>query len=460
MKRLAVTGGLVVAENSAIRADVFIENGKISAVRPPSKHAPKADIVIDARGKTVIPGVIDAHVHFSLPAGDITTSDDFSSGSHAAIAGGVTTVIDYTTQPPGIGLERAARARLAKMRGKMRCDYSLHCIIPSWTKLKNPARQMKTLCRMGIPSFKMFMIYGERGMQSGDADLHEAMLAAKACGATLCLHAESDGIIRHLSAKHAGEGMRGFVRSRPDFSEWEAVQRALVWAEAAGAKVYFVHLSAGRSARIITAARAAGIHAMGETCPQYLALDQSALLGKNGHFYATCPQVKTKKDSALLWQALKEGAVSTIATDSCTFNSSQKNRWRGDFSRIPFGIPGVETSIPLIYTLGVLKNRISLLEMTRMLSLNPAKIMGLYPRKGAIRPGADADLAILDTKNVKAVDHAAMQTNCDWNPYQGMKLKGWAETVILRGEIAARNGAPVSAAPEGVFLPRRPGAFI
>ena len=455
-----ITGATAVLEHISTKADIFIRGGKITAVTAPSKKLPPAKRVIDARGKLALPGIIDPHVHFNLPVGDIFTADNFASGSRAAIAGGVTTVIDYTTQDRETPLATAVRERLALMQGQMSCDYALHCVIPAWKKLQNPARQVAELCKTGVTSFKMFMIYAERGMQADDADLFEAMQATKAAGGLLCLHAESDSILRHFIAINKGRGAVGHSLSRPDFTEWEAVQRAITWAQAANSRVYFVHLSAGHSTELVAAARKSGLQVMGETCPQYLVLDDSIFRRKNGHYYATCPQVKTKKDSDTIWRELKSGALSTIATDSCTFNTEQKNRWGGDFTKIPYGMPGVETSLPLVYTNGVLQNRITLAQLAQFMSLNPAKIMGLYPRKGTLRAGADADIVLIDPNVEKAVDFRKLQTNCDWSPYQGMKLKGWAQTVLLRGEIAAENGIPREKTAAGKFIARGKTSFV
>jgi len=457
---VAIYGAAAVLPDSRRISDILIKNGRITAILKHTGRKPAARRIIDARGKTALSGVVDPHVHFNLPAGNIVTADDFVSGSLSALAGGVTTVLDFTTQGAGTPLAGGIASRLEEMKGALHCDYALHCVIPSWKKLRRPGEQMRRAALRGVTSFKMFMIYESRGMRADDADLYQALLASKSCGALVCLHAESDTIINHLIAVHKGEGARGHARSRPDFTEWEAVQRALVWTEAAKAGVYFVHLSAGRSAEIIGAARARGIQAMGETCPQYLTLDDSIFSRKNGHYYATCPQVKTKKDSAGLWRGLREGTISTVGTDSCTFTAAQKNRWGGDFTKIPCGMPGVETALPLLYTHGVLAGKISLVELSRLLSANPAKIMGLYPRKGALIKGADADIVLIDPRFSKTVDWRKMQSNCDWNPYQGMKLKGWPETVLLRGEIVVEGGAPVKGAPKGRFTPCGRPAFV
>jgi dihydropyrimidinase len=395
--------------------------------------------------------------------GNIVTADDFESGTRAAIASGVTTVIDYTTQPPGIPLDQAVLKRRAEADGNVYCDYSLHCVIPSWKSLADPARQMRELASGGVPSFKLFMIYEDRGMQSDDGDLFAALSESAACGSLICVHAESERILKYFLSLYKNRpdlGAMAHALARPAFTEWEAVQRGLTWAEVTGGNIYFVHLSAGKSAEKIALARKAGVRALGETCPQYLTLDDSVFARPDGHLFATCPQIKKREDSDCLWAALKKGAVSVIATDSCTFNKTQKDMWHGDITKIPFGMPGVETSLALMYTRGVLEKKISLRRLTELMSLNPAKAMGLYPRKGTIKAGSDADLLIVDPGEERRVDHAQMQTRCDWNPYDGQVLRGFPEKVFLRGKLAARNGAPLDG-PGGQFLPRsRPDLSI
>lgn len=455
---LLISGGkAVLPGHKAGLADILVRNGRISKILPHGKaNNAKALRVLDARGKLVLPGVIDPHVHFLLPMGTVTTADDFLSGSKAAIAGGTTTVINYTTQGPGVPLEQALEERLSLARNNHYCDFGLHAIIPSWKKLNNPQEQIKRLMELGVPSFKMFMIYAERGLQADDADIFRALEVSRETGALVCLHAESDAVMNLLVARYRNKGLGAYAHalSRPDYTEWEAVQRALVWAEATKGHVYFVHQSAGRSAQLIAAARKRGIRVTGETCPQYLTLDDSIFKKPQGHIYASCPQVKKKRDSLLLWQELRDGGISIIGTDHCAFTKRQKDGWGGDITKIPFGLPGVETALPLLYTEGVLRGRITLERLVEVMCENPAKVHGLYPRKGALRQGADADIVIIDPKATRKVEYSSMQTACDWNPYEGRKLAGFPETVLLRGETVVENGTLSGKKPAGIFLKR------
>ncbi len=458
MNRLIITNGTVATDKFIKKADILAEDGRIRLIAPAgalkNKKAPR---VINAEGLIVLPGIIDSHVHFNLDTGRFKTSDDFKSGSQAAACGGVTTVIDYTTQPPGTPLVKGIRGRMKQAQGRMSVDYSFHCVIPSWKSLKNPEDQIKEAIKSGIPSFKMFMIYEERGMRSGDADLFQALECSKKTGALICVHAESGDIINYLAAKYRAEntGAIGHSLSRPDFTEWEAVRRAITWAEITGGRLYFVHLSAGKSAELLYAAKKAGGNITGETCPQYLTLDDSVFKRKNGHFFATCPQVKKPNDSRKLWNALSSGAVSVIATDSCSFTKKQKNSWNRDFSKIPMGIPGTQTLLPLIYTRGVTQKKITLTRMVQTLCSNPAKIMGLYPQKGSLAPGSDADMAVINPRKAVLVDYKKLKHNCDWSAYQGMKLRGFPEYTILRGDVIAERGELTSRKFSGKFIKRK-----
>lgn len=462
---LIVWGGTVVSHEKSRRADIAVFNGKFSLIAPAGSLKNKEAVrKIDARGLLVLPGIIDPHVHFQLPVGDIVTSDDFESGSRAALCGGVTTVIDYTTQAPGVPLAEAIQNRLGEALGKMHCDYSLHCVIPSWKKLENPGRQMERLVKSGIPTFKMFMIYAARGLQADDADLFEALETSGKCGAMVCVHAEADLLINLLISRTSGKkfpGAMGHAASRPGFTEWEAVQRAVALAEVTGGRLYVVHVSAARSGEIIGEARRRGINVRGETCPQYLVLDDRVLADKKiGHLYATCPQLKKRKDNAGLWRELEKGSLSVIGTDHCSFSKAQKARWNGDFTKIPYGMPGVETSLPAVYTHGVLKGRITINKLVEAMSYNQAKLTGLFPRKGIIRKGADADLAIINPGQSRVVDYRELRMNCDWSPYQGWKMEGFPEYTILRGKVLVAGGELEGKKPGGIFLKRKPWGKI
>lgn len=438
---LVIRGGRAVIGGSAVPKDIFIKDGRIAALRPPSKSPGGAARAIDARGLLVLPGVIDAHAHFRLRLGPGKyTADDFTTGSAAAACGGITTFIDYTGQGPGESPLAGLKARIKEAAGQTYTDFSFHCMLTGWEKMKNPAARMAEALKAGVPTFKMFTAYGARGLMAGDAALFSALSAARKLGALICVHAENGPVIDLLTETYAGlRNIKALALSHPPFTETEAVGRVAVLAASAGTPVYFVHLSAAGSAAIVTAGRAAGLRIMGETCPQYLALDESRFKGRDGYLYSCCPPIRAKADNAGLWQAVKKEQLQVIATDNCTFTRAQKNAWKGDIRKLPMGMPGSQTLLAAAYTYGVKAGRISLGRMVEMLCENPARIMGLAG-KGFIRPGADADFAIIDPSASVKVDHRKLQHNTDFSPWQGQKLYGFPKYTILRGQVIAEAG--------------------
>jgi dihydropyrimidinase len=306
------------------------------------------------------------------------------------------------------------------------------------------------------------MIYESEGWQSDDRALFGTLEKMKEYGTTLLVHAESARVLDELIARHHTPemmqryGARLHRMTRPNFIEAEAIQRAVQWSEATGGRLYIVHMSTAEGADIVRAAQARGVPVVAETCAQYLVLDDSVFDREDGHLFACCPQLKTPKDVERLWQGLKGGEVSVISTDTCTFTREQKAMWEGDWTKIPMGMPGLETLLPLTYTRGVLGGRLSIEEMCMKLSTNPARIMGLAPGKGSIAIGADADLAIIHPTRTHAVDPASMETNADWSPYEGWELAGFSRTTLSRGEVIVDDYRVVGEAGRGRWLSREP----
>jgi dihydropyrimidinase len=400
---------------------------------------------MDARGLLVLPGIIDAHAHFRLKLGPGKyTADDFTSGSAAAICGGVTTFIDYTGQGPGESPLKGLKDRVKEAEGRTYADFSLHCMLTGWARMKDPETGMAEAFRAGAVSFKMFTAYGARGLLSGDSEIAAALRAARRLGALVCVHAENGPVIDFLTELTApAGGIKALPLSRPPFTETEAVGRVAALAAQTGAPVYFVHLSAAGSAEVVAAARAAGLKIMGETCPQYLALDESLFAGKDGYLYSCCPPLRTKVDNAALWKAAAKGKLQVIATDNCTFSRAQKNSGKGDIRKLPMGLPGAQTLLAAAYTYGVKAGKITLGRMVEMLCEDPARIMGL-PGKGFIKPGFDADFALIDPACAVKADWRRFQHNTDYSPWQGRTLYGFPKYTILRGEVVAESGELVS----------------
>ena len=456
---LIVKGGTVVTAQDSYAADLGIKDGKIAAVA--ADLGREAKEVVDAKGRLVLPGGIDVHVHCQLPFCGTVSSDDFETGTRAAASGGVTTIVDFAMQGPHDNLMAGVEARMKEAEGKVCVDYALHTGVTGFKRLKDPEREFRRLLDFGIPTHKMFMIYEREGWQSDDADLFQALLATKDMGSTICVHAESEKVMNLLIGRYLQQkdklGAYGHVLSRPNFIEAEAIQRALKWAEATGGHLYVVHMSTSDGAQLFKEAQARGVNAHVETCPQYLVLNDEVFKDrKTGHYYATCPQIKKRADNERLWKGLADGEIAVVSTDTCTFTTKQKAMWNGDFTRIPFGMPGVETLLPSVYTFGVKAGRFSLNHFVSLISTNPAKLMGLYPQKGTIAPGSDADLMIIDPKAERTIDYKELASNCDWSPFQGWKMAGFPETTVSRGEIIVRKGKFVGKPGRGRFVKRRP----
>lgn len=454
---LLVRGGSVLREGSLAREDILCRGGRIAAIGRGLK-APAGVPVLEAAGLLVLPGVIDAHVHYNLRVGLRSRNDDtFTSGSAAALLGGVTTVVDYTGQGRGVPLRRGLDDRLAEAEGRMHCDYAFHCVVPSWSALKDPAGQVARLVKDGAPTFKFFSAYAARGLMTEGEELCGALAASRRTGALICLHAENGPVIDFLSARQPkAPGAFALSLTRPPATEWSAVAAAAAWAGHTGGELYIVHTSHSLTTAIASQSRALGARVYVETCPQYLALDESLLRRRDGHLYSCCPPLRGKDSAAGLWRAAAAGAVDVIATDSCAFTRARKAAWRGDLSRLPMGLPGTGTLLPLVYTLGVKEGRLSLARMAELLCAAPARIMGLYPRKGVIREGSDADFALLAPRESRPVDWRDLGHASDYSPYQGMKLHGFPRHTVLRGRVVMSGGKLLSPSrPGGVYLKRK-----
>src|SRR5215207_8655573 len=450
-----VKGGTVVTPGGTFVGDVGIAGEKIAALGS-ALDAPGAK-TIDAAGHYVIPGVLDVHVHLELPFCGAVSADDYRTGTRAGARGGVTTLIDFAIPYAGDSLNDAADKWMARAEGKAMIDYTFHICITRYNEHKD---QIKGMVDRGFTTFKEFMIYESEGWQSDDRALFGTLEKMKEYGTMLLVHAESSRVLDELIARyHTPElmkeyGARLHRMTRPIFIEAEAISRAVQWCEATGGQLYIVHMSTGEGADIIRAAQARDVPVLAETCVQYLVLDDSVFEREDGHLYACCPQLKKPADSERLWEGLRRGEVSVISTDTCTFTREQKAMWQGDWTKIPMGMPGLETLLPLTYTKGVLEGRLTLDEMCMKLSTNPARIMGLAPRKGAIQVGADADIAIIHPTSTRTVTPSEMETNADWSPYEGWELAGFARTTLSRGEVIVDRYAVTGREGRGVWLPR------
>lgn len=457
MYDLLVCGGRVVSGRGVRRADVGVRGGRVARVGALGRRARReAGRVVDASGCLVIPGAVDPHVHFALPIGPgMRTADDFDTGSRAAAAGGVTTVIDYTTPQPGQRPLDAFGVRRREADGAIHIDYNLHNVLTGWEP--GWERDLAALARAGTTSVKLFMIYRDRGWQANDGMMLEVMEQARRLGLVVCVHAENDALIELYTRRAQDAGARvaeGLADARPPLVEEEAARRAILLARASRARLHLVHLSTAGAAAAVGRARRQGVRVSGETCPQYLVLDRRLLAGPEGHLWGCCPPLRRQAEREGLWQSLERGWLQAVGTDHCTFDRAQKATWKGDFTRIPYGLPGVETALALTWTHGVVPQRIGVRQWVRLHAEGPARLFGLYPRKGRIGRSADADLVVWDPAVVRRIHPERLQTHCDWTPYRARRVEGIPRHVFVRGTQVASEGRFVGPGKEGSYVGR------
>jgi len=459
--RTLIRHGHVVNAGGASRADVLVEGETIAAVAP--SLSAEADRIVDATGKLVLPGGIDAHTHLDMPLdADVTSADDFESGTIAAAIGGTTTVIDYATQFTGETLQHALETWMRKADGRAVVDYAFHMIVSDFSD--RVETEMDALVREGVPSFKLFTAYPGRLMLD-DGRIFRAMLRAAETGGLICLHAENGHVIDVLVRRALAAGRtspRVHAETRPPGAEAEAVHRGIALAELAGAAVYIVHLSSAEALAEVVRGRDRGARVVAETCPQYLCLSDECYdaPGMEGAKYVMSPPLRAKAGQERLWLGLAAGEIDTVATDHCPFTLAEKARGAGDFSKIPNGAPGIETRMSLLFDAGVRRGRLSLERFVEVTSATPAKTFGLYPRKGAVAPGSDADLVVWDPEKTMTISAATHHMRVDYSPYEGRQVTVAAGVVLSRGQVVVEGGRFVGRTGAGRFLKRAGGTGL
>jgi len=463
MAKTLITGGTIVTAADTYQADVLIEGEKVVAIGRDLK-APGA-ARLDATGRLVIPGGIDVHTHMELPFGGTMASDDFETGTTAAAFGGTTTIVDFAVQGFGEPLEKARDLWLTKARGKAVIDYGLHMIVRDVSDAV--LREMGTMVKEGVSSFKLFMAYPGVFMVD-DAAIFKALVRSAEIGALICMHAENGGVIdvlvqKALAAKHTAP--KWHALTRPPEAEGEATGRAFRLAEmAGGVPLYIVHLSAAQALDQVRQFRDRGLPAYAETCPQYLFLsyDNYEEPGFDGAKYVMSPPLREKWHQEELWKGLQRNDLQVVSTDHCPFCMKegykglpkQKELGKNDFSKIPNGAPGVETRMALLFDGGVVQGRISANRWVELTATTPAKIMGLFPRKGTIAVGSDADIVLWDPKATQILSAKTLHMRVDYNPFEGRKVVGKATAVLSRGELIIQDGKFLGKKGRGTFLKR------
>src|ERR1041385_1381530 len=456
--RTLIRNGQIVTAVDSYTADILIDGATVVLIgKDLEKIAGPLDKTIDATRKLVIPGGIDPHTHMDLPFGGTSSSDDFETGTRAAVVGGTTTIIDFAVQYRGQSLNEALDVWFAKAEGKAAIDYGFHMIVTDMPDQRLP--ELKALIDQGISSFKLFMAYPGVFLVD-DGTIFKAMTAAGEAGGLICMHAENGLVIDVLVKRALAEGKTApkyHALTRPARAEAEGVHRAIAIAEMAHSPVYIVHLSCYEALREVQAARDLGLPAFAETCPQYLFLDDTCYErdGFEGAKYVMTPPLRDQSNQEHLWKGLRGNDLQVISTDHCPFCfKEQKELGRDDFSKIPNGGPGVEHRMSLIYDGGVVQKRISLNRFVELTSTAAAKIFGLFPRKGTIAVGSDADIVIFNPDRAHTISAKTHHMRVDYSAYEGRKVQGVVETVLSRGNVVFENGVFKGKPGDGQFLRR------
>src|SRR5215470_87990 len=451
-----ITNGRIVTATDTYAGDIAIRDGKIVAIGQglPRDNAAK---IIDAGGRHVFPGGIDVHTHLDMPFGGTTSSDDFETGTRAAAFGGTTTLIDFAIQYKGQPLRKAFDTWMEKASTKAVCDYSFHCII---TELgKDQLDEMNALVREGVTSFKLFMAYPGVFMLD-DGSIFKALRRTADNGGLICMHAENGNAIDVIVQQALAEGKKApkyHALTRPTTAEAEATARAIALAEMAGAPVYIVHLSCNDALEKVREARDRGLPVYAETCPQYLylSLENFEAPGFEGAKYVFTPPLREKWHQEKLWNGLKNDHLQVVSTDHCPFCfKDQKQLGKDDFTKIPNGGPGIEHRMSLIYSGGVAKGRFNVNRFVELVSTTPAKLFGLYPRKGTIAVGSDADVVIFDPERKHTISAQTHHMRVDYSMFEGIEVTGMPDVVLSRGQVLVEGNQFYGRAGGGEFIRR------
>ncbi len=453
-----IKNGTIVTADLTYKADVLVEKGRIAAIGPRLKGG----TVLDATGCYIMPGGIDPHTHLEMPFMGTYSADDFESGTRAALSGGTTMVVDFALPSPGQGLTDALRMWDNKT-SRATCDYSFHMAVTWWSE--QVFDEMREVVDRGITSFKHFMAY-KGALMVNDDELFASFSRCAELGAIALVHAENGDVVAELQRKYLAEGKTGpefHAYSRPPQVEGEATNRAIMIADMAGVPLYVVHLSCEESHEAVRRAKAQGKRVWGEPLIQHLTLDEGEYLNKDWDHAARrvmSPPFRDRKHQDSLWAGLASGSLSVVATDHCSFTTEQKRFGKGDFTKIPNGTGGLEDRMPMLWTHGVNTGRITMNEFVAVTSTNIAKILNMYPRKGAVLVGSDADLVVWDPRKSKTISAKSQQSSIDYNVFEGKKVKGLPRFTLTRGHVAIHDGEVRTREGHGEFVARAPNGSV
>ena len=459
---ILIKGGTVLSSTGSVAADVVVDGERVTAVVAPGAWPGNADTVVDATGKYVLPGGIDGHTHMEMPFGGTFSADTFETGTTAAAWGGTTTIVDFAVQPKGGSLLSTLDKWHEKADGNCAIDYGFHMIVSDVND--GTLKEMDACVDAGVNTFKMFMAY-PGVFYSTDGEILLAMQRARANGGTIMMHAENGIAIDQLVAQAIAAGRTDPVQhglTRPPELEGEATHRAIQLAKVTGAPLYIVHLSAAQALQAVAEARNTGQNVFAETCPQYLFLSIEDLARPDfeGAKFVASPPLREKSHQGALWQGLRTNDLSVVSTDHCPFCFvEQRELGRGDFSKIPNGMPGVEHRMDLIFQ-GVVGGELTLQRWVEVTSTTPARMFGLYPRKGVIAPGSDADIVVYDPTARQTLSALTHHMNVDYSAYEGLEITGRVDTVLSRGRVVVDGGGWHGAKGHGRFLSRELNQYL
>ncbi len=450
MHDLVIQNGTVVTSLSAQRRDIGVTGTTIAAIG----HNLEGRRTIDASGLLVFPGVIDAHTHMNLPVAGTRSSDDFFTGTVAAAYGGVTSIIDFTVGSRESSIPLDIDRRLDDLQPAV-IDVGLHAEVIGWTP--GASAQFAEAVRLGVTSFKFFTAYESSGRRTLPAVMRKAFQHLADLDCVALVHCEDEELIRSIMASLSPEqlaDMASLAVARPDLCEGTAISQVGRVAVETGCRTHIVHVSSAKGLAAVQEARKAGGRLTAETCPQYLALASDSYERMDGHLFSASPALRTQADQAVLWKGLRDRTLDFVATDHCPFTREQKD-WRGTFADLPYGLPGVETLLPLLYSEGVGKGRLAVTDIPRLLAEGPARTYGLDRRKGAIELGRDADLVLFDPSIEWELSATFLHMRTDFSPYEGWRITGKPVTTISRGEIIVQNDEFTGHEGRGEFLFRQ-----
>lgn len=452
MTKKIIKNGIVIMPEGKKKADIYIEGESIKAVG--INLATSYDTtVIDAEGCYVLPGIIDAHVQLEGKYKDTEMTDDFYTGTRAAVCGGITTIIDFAVQKQGgYSALEGLKQRRAQADPKVCTDYSLHVGITDPTD--ETLAEIKEIINEGITSFKCYMTYKERGRMVDEAGLYRAMDEIAKHNGIVEVHAENNTLVEYMTNKQISEGKtasKDFEASRTDICEQVATATAILLGKETGCDLYVHHVTSGMVKKIIEIAKSNGLSVYSETCPQYLLLDDSVYQEENGQRYIMNPPIRGKDSQKIIWEGMEDGTIDTVGTDHCSYTIAHKDENKDVFYKVAAGVPGLETLLSTVYTYGVATNKITIERLSEVLSTNPARIFGLT-NKGLIKEGYDADIVIYDPTGVSQVKASDLNMSTDLNPFEGMKIEGSVIMTMLRGKEIYQNGQFIGEKGQGKFI--------